>query len=111
MPENSNSEDDLYGASPTPAENQEPEAPEEGQTAEEPEESESTQSAAVLPKSILAGKDFKPGDEIVLKITAIRDDEVVVEYAPAKGSEGKGGGEEAAAPEGGGDGEMAGMMY
>lgn len=36
---------------------------------------------AVLPKSILAGKDFKPGEEVVLKIVAIHDDSVEVAYA------------------------------
>lgn len=50
------------------------------------------QPVAILPKSILAGKDFKPGEEVVLKIVEIHDDEVVVEYAPEKGGEGEEGG-------------------
>ena len=61
----------------------------------------------LLPKSILMGKDFKPGEEIVLKIEAIHDDEVEVSYATGKGSEG--GGESAPAPKSS-DGEMASMM-
>lgn len=69
---------------------------------------------AVLPKSILMGKDFKVGEEVVLKITAIHGDEIQVEYAQDKGSE-KGGEapmEEApAAPAAGGGGsEYASMM-
>jgi hypothetical protein len=39
---------------------------------------------ALLPKSILGGKDFQPGDEVVLKIVGMHDDEVEVAYAPEK---------------------------
>lgn len=42
---------------------------------------EGAEQTALLPKSILAGKDFKPGDEVVLKVVHIYDDEVEVEYA------------------------------
>lgn len=42
-------------------------------------------ATATIPKALLAGKDFKPGDEIVLKIDQIHGDEVVVSYAPEKG--------------------------
>lgn len=52
-------------------------------------EKEGDSPVAILPKSILAGKDFKPGEEVVLKIVEIHDDEVVVEYAPEKGGEGE----------------------
>lgn len=62
----------------------------------------------LLPKSILMGKDFKPGDEIVLKIDAIHDDEVEVSYATEKK---KGGGtEEYPSEKPSGDSEMASMM-
>lgn len=37
---------------------------------------------ALLPKSVLGGKEFKVGDEVVLKVTHIYSDEVAVEYAP-----------------------------
>lgn len=40
---------------------------------------------AVLPKSILAGKHFDPGDEVVLKVVAIHDDSVEVAYATGEG--------------------------
>jgi len=42
---------------------------------------EDVSSTALLPKSILLGKTFNVGDEVVLKITGIHDDEVQVEYA------------------------------
>ena len=46
---------------------------------------------ALLPKSILGGKKFEVGDEVVLKIVGDHGDEVSVEYAPEEGpsSEGK----------------------
>ena len=43
-------------------------------------EHEQGQPTAVLPKSILAGKEFQVGESVVLKIVAIHDDEIVVEY-------------------------------
>lgn len=88
-------------------------APKEGAPDQEEEKEEYGGETAILPKSILAGKDFKPGDEVVLKIRAMHDDSVEVEYAPEKG---KGEGEEemAEAPApgggGGGDSEMQSMM-
>ena len=39
---------------------------------------------AILPRSILAGKEFKVGDEVVLKITSMRDQDISVAYAPEK---------------------------
>lgn len=57
-----------------------PEAPEEGN--EEPHDESG--ETALLPKSILAGKEFRPGEEVVLKIVRVHDDEVEVEYASEK---------------------------
>jgi len=37
---------------------------------------------AMLPKSICPGMDFKPGDEIVLRVTDVRGDMLEVEYMP-----------------------------
>lgn len=45
------------------------------------EKDESSMTSAVLPKSILAGKHFDVGDEVVLKITAMHGDEITVEYS------------------------------
>lgn len=78
-------------------------------SADAPKTDEGEMPVATLPKAMLMGKDFKPGDEIVLKIDSIHDDEVVVSYAPEKPKEGEGEG----APEPGGpppDSEMASMM-
>ena len=74
-------------------------------------ESEESQDSprGLLPKSILMGKDFKPGDEIVLTIDAIHDDEVEVSYAPEK-KEGAGETEEYPAGKSSGDSGMASMM-
>ena len=36
---------------------------------------------ALIPKSLLMGKEFNPGDEVVLKIVHIYEDEVEVQYA------------------------------
>lgn len=84
-------------------------------TAAPSEESQEMSSAtAELPRSILAGKEFKPGDEVVLKIVSMTDDSVVVEYATgdeeetAPEEESAGPPPEPASPEGGSD--MAAMM-
>ena len=73
MPEESagNLYDDQPAAAAPPAEAEKPEAPAE----------ESKPTTAVLQKSILAGKEFKPGDEVILKIVAMHDGEVEVAYA------------------------------
>lgn len=79
---------------------------EEGEKHAEPHET------GILPKALMAGKDFKVGEEIVLKITAIHDNDFEVEYSYDEGSEkgegeGGGGGEEAySAP----SNDMASMM-
>ena len=53
----------------------------------EDEDSESAGSSALLPKSLFSGKDFKVGDEIVLKITHLYEDQFSAVYAPEKSSE------------------------
>jgi hypothetical protein len=65
-----------------------------------------------IPKSLLMGKDFKVGEEVVFEITAMHGEEVSIKYATGdKGSdeEAPEGGEPAAAPKG--DSEMSSMMY
>jgi len=42
---------------------------------------------ALLDKSVLGGKEFNVGDEVVLKIVAMHDKEVTVAYAPEKGKD------------------------
>lgn len=57
----------------------------EGDGADESSEGEG--KTALIPKSLLGGKEFKVGDEVVLKITHEYEDEVAVEYAPEKPAE------------------------
>lgn len=48
------------------------------------EQEEEHETSALLPKSILAGKEFKVGEEVVLKIVSMHDDEIEVEYSEGK---------------------------
>lgn len=58
-----------------------PAAPEEPK----PDHDESSEGETTLiPKSMGMGKDFKVGDEIVLKIVGTHGDQFEVEYAPEK---------------------------
>jgi hypothetical protein len=54
---------------------------------EAPHDEQEEETSALLPKSILAGKEFKVGEEVVLKIDAIHDDEIEVSYATGKSKE------------------------
>lgn len=46
--------------------------------------------SALIPKALLAGKDFKPGDEVVFKIVHMYEDEAEIAYSDGKDdSEGK----------------------
>jgi hypothetical protein len=57
----------------------------EDEPTEKPEATGNEDSAevesALIPKSLLGGKEFKPGDEISLKVLHIYEDEVEVEYS------------------------------
>lgn len=93
-------------------------APPEGAAGPKESEQAGDGQTAILPKSILAGKEFKPGEEVVLKIVAIHDNDVEVEYATEEGSKEEEAGEtpkEEAAEKGGGgyaapSADMASMM-
>lgn len=52
---------------------------------EDSDKSEKSGSGTMLSKSVLGGKEIKPGDQIILRVTGVYDDEVGVEYA--KGDE------------------------
>lgn len=80
-------DDDLYSDGAKPADKPEEKMDEKGEDAADSIE-------ATLPRSILAGKTFEVGDEVVLKITSMHDNEISVKYAPAK--EGDEGGKEKA---------------
>lgn len=78
----------------------------------EMDEKGSDSAVATLPKSILAGKDFKVGDEIMLQITQLNEDSVVVKYAKGEEEGEKEAPPPEAPPAGTGAGStMDGMMY
>lgn len=88
MPYNNPGNEDLYSDG---------DASQESQGEATPEKDAPT---ALLPKSILMGKKFNVGDEVVLKITGMHGDEISVAYAPEpSGEEGYGEGEPAGSPE------------
>lgn len=51
---------------------------------------------AEIPKAVLGGKDFKPGEEVTLQVMQVMEDSVLVKYASEKGEEEQ---EEAPPPE------------
>lgn len=61
-----------------------PPTTEDGQNQEKPHNEDEGGSTALIPKSLLAGKEFKVGEEVILKIVHMYEDEVEVEYAPEK---------------------------
>lgn len=52
-------------------------------------EHEGMDEEGILPKSLMAGKDFKVGEEIVLEITRVGDKDFSVKYASEKGEKEK----------------------
>ena len=57
-------------------------SPEAPKPDEKPEEKEDTQEpTAEIPKALLGGKDFKPGEEVMLQIVQVMEDSVLVKYA------------------------------
>lgn len=98
-------------AGPATAEPTTPEAP-AAETEEAPEKEQADESqTAELPKSVLGGKEFKPGEEVVLEVVQVMENSVLVKYASEKSEEEYGGEtktpEAAGAPAGGG---MSSMM-
>lgn len=85
-----------------------PEPDDQSQVSEDDggEEKKDMGVTALLPKTILAGKKFDVGEEVVLKIVHDHGDEIEVEYAPEKGEDDEDGDE---SDEGGGS-EMDGAM-
>jgi hypothetical protein len=73
---------DYYQSDETSAGN--PPGDGEGMDDKGMEKEDSGGETALLPKSILAGKEFNPGDELVLKVVRLYDDEVEVAYATGK---------------------------
>lgn len=78
-------------------------APEAETPAEESEETptsseEATEPTAEIPKAVLGGKDFKPGEEVVLQVVQVMEDTVLVKYASEEGGGEEEGGEYGAPP-------------
>lgn len=72
----------------TPDDESSPFQAESDESTDKPKKDNSEDEAtALLPKSILGGKKFKPGDEVVLKIVHEYEDEVEVAYAKREKSE------------------------
>lgn len=74
----------------------EDEMPPKSSDQEEPKEemNEGDEKTAMLPKSVTGGKDFQVGDEIVLEVVAVHQDELQVKYASEKGGKEEDEGEE-----------------
>lgn len=49
------------------------------------EDAASDSNVATLPKAVLGGKEFKPGEEVVLKVVKVMEDSVLVQYASESG--------------------------
>lgn len=80
FPSGSPGEDSTQGTSPPLTETDE--------TKPEQEMEKEGGATALLPKSVLGGKDFQPGEEVVLKVVKVHEDEVEVEYATGEKGEG-----------------------
>lgn len=85
----------------------------------EAKEGDSDSQTAVIPLAVLGGKQFKPGEEVVLQIVSMNEDGAVVKYAEGKGEEEEPPKEEAPPPAaapapggapGGGGGPMSSML-
>jgi hypothetical protein len=111
----------TYGGNPGGNEDYFADAPEtKGEERTMPKEGEGEEEygeTAVIPKALLGGKEFKPGEEVVMQIVSMRGDQVVIKYATGEGKEEEGGEQEpeGAAPPGEeaqpkGDTEMQSMM-
>lgn len=72
------------------------------------EEDAGNEPTAELPKAVLGGKEFKPGEEVVLEVVQVMENSVLVKYASEEGGgeQYHGGEEESSA----GEDQMGGMM-
>ena len=74
---------DYYSDAAAPAAT----APEPESKDAEGKEGQSDSQTAVIPLAVLGGKEFKPGQEVVLQIVSMNEDGAVVKYAEGKGEE------------------------
>ena len=78
---------DKYGSSP--GSSQESYFDDGPSTTPKDKQADGDQEEGLLPKSLMAGKDFKPGQEIVLEITGVQEKTFSVRYASEKGDKAK----------------------
>lgn len=86
-------DDNMYDEEPAQGQGEE-----QGEAPPEKDADEGEGQTALLPRSILAGKTFKPGDELVLKVDEIRGEEIVVSYASSSDHKDGGGMDEEGKP-------------
>ena len=60
--------------------------PQDQSTENEGEESGDSQTAEI-PKTVLGGNDFKPGEEVMLEVVRVMENSILVKYATSKGDE------------------------
>lgn len=94
-----------------------PSAPATPPETESPADQDEGGDVAELPKTVLGGKEFKPGEEVVLEVVQVMENSVLVKYASEKGGgeRYRGGKEEEYSESESGPqpprGSMASMMY
>jgi hypothetical protein len=80
----------IGGSNPGPAGDYFDDAP-AGAAPKMEEKEESTKGeTGILPKSLMGGKEFKPGEEIVLKVVAVHENDFEVEYSHDESKEEQG---------------------
>ena len=85
-------------------------APEQTQGESSPKEEEGDAQTAEIPKAVLGGKQFKPGEEVSLQVVQVMENSVLVKYASGEKEEPQ---KEEAPPEAmaGPQGSEAGGLY
>ena len=85
--------------------------PPDKDTSQEKEDAGDAQTAEI-PKGVLGGKDFKPGEEVVMRVVQVMEDSVLVKYASGEKEEEEAPPEQAPAeaPPPAAGGPMSGML-
>ena len=77
---------DFYADAAPPAAQEAPASEPTTQESDQ-EESQDESQTAEIPKAILGGKDFKPGEEVVLEVVQVMENSVLVKYASDSGED------------------------
>lgn len=78
--------EDLYGDAPG---TQGAPGPEPAEPEEQEKPKDDGGETAIIPKALLAGKEFKPGEEVVFQIVRFHDDSVEIKYATDESGKGE----------------------